>query len=79
MVIQMPVHIEAVPQQMRLMAPALAETLELGAVEVVGQDGLVVGVGTLLDNLAGTLAGRHSGDIGETDFGNDHVDCWDPG
>jgi hypothetical protein len=65
--------------EMRLMAPALAETLELGAVEVVGQDGLVVGVGTLLDDLAGTLAGRHSGDIGETDFGNDHVNCWDPG
>lgn len=79
MLVEVLVHVESVPQKVRLVAPALAQALELGAVEVVGQDGLVVGVGTLLDNLAGTLAGRHSGDIGETDFGNDHVNCWDPG
>jgi hypothetical protein len=62
-------------QKMRLVAPALTQALELSAVEVVGQDGLVVGVGTLLDDLTGTLARRHAGDIGETDFGDDHVDC----
>jgi len=61
--------------QVRLVAPALTQALELGAVEVVGQDGLVVGVGALLDDLAGTLAGRHASDIGETNFGNDHIDC----
>jgi hypothetical protein len=62
--------------EMRLVAPALAQTLELSAVEVVGQDRLVVGVGTLLNDLAGTLTGRHAGDIGEPDFGDDHIDCW---
>jgi hypothetical protein len=62
-------------QKMRLVAPALTQALELGTVEVVGQDRLVVGVGTLLDDLTGTLARRHAGNIGETDFGDNHVDC----
>jgi hypothetical protein len=61
--------------EMRLVAPALTQALELGTVEVVGQDRLVVGVGTLLDDLTGTLARRHAGNIGETDFGDNHVDC----
>ena len=67
------VHVECVPQKVRLVAPALAQTLKLRAVEVVGQDGLVVGVGALLDDLAGALARRHAGDVGEADFGNNHV------
>jgi len=62
-------------QKVRLVAPALTQALELGTVEVVGQDRLVVGVGTLLDDLAGTLARGHAGHVGETDFGDDHVDC----
>jgi hypothetical protein len=68
------VHVERVPQEVGFVAPALAQALELGAVEVVGQDGLVVGVGALLDDFAGALAGRHAGDVGEADFGDDHVD-----
>jgi len=60
---------------MRLVTPALSQALELGAVEVVGQNRLVVGVGTLFDDLAGTLAGGHAGHVGETDFGDNHVDC----
>jgi hypothetical protein len=68
------VHVEGVPQKVRLVAPALAQALELSAVQVVGQNGLVVGMGALLDDFAGTLAGRHAGDIGEADFGDDHVD-----
>jgi hypothetical protein len=60
--------------EMRLVTPTLTQALELSTVEVVGQDRLVVGVGALLDNLAGTLARRHASDIGETDFGDDHVD-----
>jgi len=71
------VHVERIPQKVRLVAPALAQALELGAVEVVGQDGLVVGVCTLLDDLTGTLTRRHASDIGEADFGDDHVDCED--
>lgn len=68
------VHVEGVPQKVRLVAPALAQALEFGAVEVVGQDGVVVGVGAFLDDLAGALAGGHAGDVGEADFGDDHVD-----
>ena len=69
------VHVEGVPQKVGLVAPALAQALELGAVEVVCQDGLVVGVGALLYDLTGTLTRRHAGDVGEADFGNDHIDC----
>jgi hypothetical protein len=75
MLVQVLVHVESVPQQVRLVAPALAQALKLGAVEVVGQDGLVVRVRALLDDLAGALARRHAGDVGEADFGDDHVDC----
>ena len=59
---------------MRLVTPALSQALELGAVEVVGQNRLVVGVGTLLDDFAGTLARGHAGHVGETNLGDDHVD-----
>jgi hypothetical protein len=51
------VHVKGVPQQVRLVAPALAQALELGAVQVVSQDGLIVGVRALFDDLAGALAG----------------------
>ena len=51
---------------MRLMAHTLSQTLELGAVEVVRQDGVVVGVGALLDDDAGTLAGGEAADVGKT-------------
>lgn len=67
-------HVERVPQQVRLVTPALAQALELRAVQVVRQDRLVVGVRALLDDLARALAGRHAGDVREADFGDDHVD-----
>jgi hypothetical protein len=73
MLVEVLVHVEGVPQKVRLVAPTLAQALEFGAVEVVGQDGLVVGVGALLDDFAGTLTRRHAGDVGEADFGDDHV------
>ena len=75
MLVEVLVHVERVPQQVRLVAPALAQALELGAVQVVGQDRLVVGVGALLDDLARALARGHAGHVGEADFGDDHVDC----
>ena len=67
-------HVEGVPQKVGLVAPALAQALELRAVQVVRKNWLVVGVGALLDDLTGTLARRHAGDVGEADFGDDHVD-----
>jgi hypothetical protein len=69
------VHVERVPQKVGLVPPALAQALELGAVEVVGQDWLVVGVGALLNDFAGALTRRHAGNVSEADFGDDHVDC----
>ena len=48
------------------MAHALLQTLELGAVEVVLQDGLVVRVGALVDDNAGTLARTEAADVGKT-------------
>lgn len=59
-------HLECLRKQMGLVTHALPETLELGPIEVVRQDGLVVGVGTLLDNHAGAFAGREATDVGET-------------
>ena len=74
MLIQMLVHVEAVPQQMRLVAPALSQALKLCLVEVVFENWYVVGVGALLDDDAGTLLGREATDIGETLLGDDDVE-----
>lgn len=63
---QVLVHLEGLGEQVRLVAHALLQALELGAVEVVGQDGLVVGVRALLDDDAGALTGREATDVGET-------------
>jgi hypothetical protein len=35
MIIQMLVHIKAIPQQMRLMSPPLPQTLKLGFIEII--------------------------------------------
>lgn len=59
-------HLERLEEQVRLVAHALLQTLILSAVEVVRQDGLVLGVGALLDDDAGALAGRQAADVGET-------------
>lgn len=48
------------------MAHALAQTLELRPVQIIRQDGVVVGVRALLDDDAGALAGREAADVGET-------------
>ena len=56
------------------MAHTLAEALELGLLEVSLEDGLVDVVGALVDDDAGTLAGRETTDIGETDLGDDDIE-----
>jgi hypothetical protein len=60
------VHIEGLEQQVRLVAHALSQTLVFRAVEVVLQDGFVVGVSALVDNDSGPLAGRKTTDVCET-------------
>ena len=70
----MPVHVEAVPQQVRLVAPALPQTLKLSLVEVVFEDRNVVGVSALLDDDAGTLLGGQTANIGKTLLGDDDVE-----
>jgi len=59
-------HVEGLEQQVRLVAHALSQTLVLCAVEIVLQDGFVVGVSALLDNDSGPLAGRKATDVRET-------------
>lgn len=61
-------HVERLEEQVRLVAHALLQALVLCAVEVVLEDGLVVGVRALLDNDAGALLGRETADVGETLF-----------
>ena len=74
MFVQMPVHIEAVPQQVRLMAPSLPQTLKLRLVEVVLQNRNVVGVRALLDNNPGTLPGRQPAHISKALLSHNNVE-----
>ena len=71
--VQVLVHIICVPQQMRLVAPALLQTLKLGLVEVVLENGLVVRVRALVDDDPGALTGRHATDVGETLLSDDDI------
>lgn len=50
-------HLEDAVQHVRLVAPSLLQTDALGGLEVILELGLVVGVGTLLDDDTGTLTG----------------------
>lgn len=54
--VQVLVHIIGVPQQMRLVSPSLPQALELGLVEVVLENGLVIRVSALVNDDPGTLA-----------------------
>lgn len=71
---QVLVHLEGLEEQVRLVTHALLEQVELRPVEIVRQDGLVVGVRALLDDNASTLAGRQTTDIREPLLGDDHVE-----
>jgi len=73
MQLQVLVHVVRVPEQVWLVAPALLQALVLGAVEVVGQNRLVVGVCALLDDLARSLGWSHAGDAGESLLGDHDV------
>lgn len=63
-VVELLVHLERVPQHVRLVAPSLLQAFVLGSVKVVLQDWLVVGMGALLDDEASTFAGREASDVG---------------
>jgi hypothetical protein len=68
------VEIESIEQKVRLVTHALLETLALGLFVVVCQDGLVLGVSALVDDDAGTLAGRKTANISETLLSDDNVE-----
>lgn len=51
---------------MGLVTHALLQALVFSAVQVVCKDGLVVGVGALLDDDTSTLTGRQTTYVGET-------------
>jgi hypothetical protein len=57
------VHGEHVLQDVGLVASSLAQADLLGSVEVVQEHGLVLGVGALLDDDAGTLTRSKTTDI----------------
>ena len=61
-------HVVGVPEQVRLVAPALLQALEFRAVKVIGQDWLVVWVCALLDDLSSPLPWRHTCDTCQTLF-----------
>lgn len=59
-------HVERVEEQVRLVAHTLLQALELSPVQVVRQDGLVLGVRAFVDDHTGPLAGSETTDIGQT-------------
>lgn len=64
--LQILVHVEDLEEQMRLMAPALAQALVLCTLEVVHQDGPVLGMRALVDDHPRSLARAQATDIRQT-------------
>jgi hypothetical protein len=74
LLIQMLMHIERIPQQMRLMAPPLPQALKLCLVEVVQQDGPILRMRTLSDDDPGALARRQAPHVRKALLGDDDVE-----
>ena len=74
LLIQMLMHIERIPQQMRLMAPPLPQALKLRLVEVVLQDGPILRMRTLSDDDPGALARRQAPHVRKALLGDDDVE-----
>lgn len=66
-------HVEAVEEQVRLVAHTLTQALKLGLLEVSIEDRLVHIVGALVNDHAGSLAGSQTANVGKTSFGNHNV------
>lgn len=58
-------HLEGLEEEVGLVTHALLQALEFGAVEVILQDGGVVGVRALLDNDPCALERRETTDISQ--------------
>jgi hypothetical protein len=58
-------HIEGLEKEVRLMAHPFLQAFVLGAVKVVLEDGPVIWVCALADDLAGTLSRRHASNVGQ--------------
>lgn len=67
-------HLESLEQQMRLMAHALPQALELRAIQIVRKNRVVIGMRALLDNNAGALPRRQTAHVSKTLLGNDNVE-----
>lgn len=66
-------HVEAVEEQVRLVAHTLTQALKLGLLEVSLENRLVHIVGALVNDHAGSLAGSQTANVGKTSFGNHNV------
>ena len=54
--IELFMHLERLPQQMRFMAPPFFQTFVFGPLEIVEQDGLVIWMRTFVDHDTCTLS-----------------------
>jgi hypothetical protein len=74
MIIQMLVHIKAIPQQMRLMSPPLPQTLKLGFIKIILQDRHILRVRTFLNDDSCALARREAAHVREPLLRDDDVE-----
>ena len=74
MFVQVPMHVKAIPQQMRLMSPALPQALEFRLVEVILQNRLIVRMRALVNDHPRTLSGRQAAHIRKSLLGDDDVE-----
>lgn len=59
-------HLESLEKQVRLVAHALLQALEFSTVEIILEDGFVVGVRAFGNDFTSAFARRHTTHISET-------------
>jgi hypothetical protein len=65
MLMEMSMHVECVPKQVRFVSPSFLQALKLCTLKVILQDVLVVRVRALLDDNSRTLSWRETTDVGK--------------
>lgn len=66
MLVKIFVHVERVPEEMRLVSPSLLQALEFCHLEVVIQNVPVVRMRTFLDDDSGTFSRRQSTNVSQS-------------
>ncbi len=72
-VVELLVHLESLPQKMRLVTPTFLQTLIFSSLKIVHQNGLIVRVRSFVNNHPSSLSRRETTNVGKTLLCDDDI------